>query len=53
MKYRVYFEGFAVVEADSPEEAKENYMIDPLYGEQEATKVRPLDIIEDDGLWDL
>jgi len=41
-KYKVYFEGFRVVEADTAEEAefKED---DYLYGEREITKVEEMD----------
>lgn len=41
-KYKVYFEGFRVVEADTAEEAElneDNY----LYGEREITKVEEMD----------
>lgn len=41
-KYKVYYEGFRVVEADTAEEAEfneDNY----LYGEREITKVEEMD----------
>jgi len=41
-KYRVYFEGFRVVEADTPEEAEFNED-DYIYGEREITHVEEMD----------
>ena len=35
MKYKVNFSGFAYVEADSVEEAIENFNVDEIYREEE------------------
>ena len=43
MKYKVYFQGFSYVEADSEDEAVEFYQDDLIYSEQEVTLVEEID----------
>lgn len=45
-KYKVYYSGFAYVEADSAEEAEENYEYDNTYEERRIEKVREVDKFE-------
>lgn len=44
-KYKVYFSGFAYVEADSAEEAEENFWDDPsgCYQECEVDEIKEVD----------
>jgi hypothetical protein len=42
-KYKVYYSGFAYVEADSVEEAEENYEYDCVYEEKQIEKVEEVD----------
>lgn len=53
MWYKVYYEGFYLIEANSEEEAIENRDTTASpYGEEIATHAVPLDPIEDDALWE-
>ena len=42
-KYAVFFQGFAYVEADDPQEAEDAYDYDAVYTETEVTGVREVD----------
>lgn len=53
-KYKVYYSGFTYVEADSIEDAEENYEYDCAYAEKQVEKVEEVDAFtiffwEDDG----
>lgn len=53
MWYKVYYEGFDLIEADSEEEAIESRgNSTAIYGEEISTHAVPLDPIEDDELWE-
>jgi hypothetical protein len=42
-KYKVYYSGFACVEADSAEEAEENYECDNVYEETQIDGIEEVD----------
>lgn len=47
-KYKVYYSGFAYVEADSEEEAIDNYEDDFIYDEKQVDEVEEVDEFEVD-----
>lgn len=54
-KYMVKFEGFAYVEADSPEAAEDAYDYDAIYEEREVTSVHEVEafVVDVTGVRDL
>ena len=42
-KYKVYFSGFAYIEADSMEEAEDNYDFEAVYEEQQVDMIEEVD----------
>lgn len=45
-KYKVYYSGFVYVEADSAEDAEENYEHDNVYEEKQIEKVEEVDYFD-------
>ena len=42
-KYKVCYSGFAYVEADTPEEAEDNYDCDAVYEERQTDSIEEVD----------